>query len=155
MNSKKKEILKAIALRMKELREQQGCSPVEMASRLGISRGAYNKNEHGINFPCIDTQRRLSEDFDISMDWFLFNKGAMYYKEKDVRERERELEQAVEELQRQLEEERKKHEAEYKKLEAECKKHEKAAQDKVVGLEKKPEVRELLAWSGSRCCFMR
>jgi len=115
-----------------------------MASRLGISRGAYNKNERGINFPCIDTQRRLSEDFDISMDWLLFNKGAMFYKEKDVRERERELEQAVEELKRQLEEERKKHEAEYKRLEAECKRHEKAAQDKAAGLEIKPEVRELL-----------
>ena len=44
MNSRKKEILKAVALRLKELREHQGCSPVEMASRLGISRGAYNKN---------------------------------------------------------------------------------------------------------------
>jgi transcriptional regulator with XRE-family HTH domain len=71
MNSRKKEILKEVALRLKELREQQVCSPVEMASRLGISRGAYNKNEHGINFPCIDTQRRLSEEIYPWIGYFL------------------------------------------------------------------------------------
>ncbi|NIM15387.1 MAG: hypothetical protein GTO45_25700 [Candidatus Aminicenantes bacterium] len=54
------------------------------------------------------------------------------------------MEQAVEELKRQLEEERKKHEVEFKRLEVECKRHEKAAQDNAAGLEKKPEVRELL-----------
>ncbi|NIM16550.1 MAG: helix-turn-helix domain-containing protein [Candidatus Aminicenantes bacterium] len=144
MDSRKKEILKAVAIRLKKVREQLGYSPKEMAFRLKITPGAYNKNEKGTNFPWLDTQRRLLEDFDISMDWFLFNKGTMFFKEKDVREREKELEQAVEELKRQLEEEHKEHEADRKKLEEECKKLEKAVQENEASIEKNPEVRELL-----------
>jgi len=144
MDSRKKEILKAVAIRLRKVREQLGYSPKEMAFRLEVSPGAYNKNEKGVNFPWLDTQRRLLEDFDISMDWFLFNKGTMFYKEKDVREKEKELEQTVEELRRRLEEERKEHEAVRGKLEEECKKLEKAVEENEAGIEKNPEVRELL-----------
>jgi wobble nucleotide-excising tRNase len=54
------------------------------------------------------------------------------------------LEQAVEELKRRLEEECKEHESDRKKLEEECKKLEAALKEKAAGIEKNPEVRELL-----------
>jgi len=78
----------AVALRLKAIREQIGCTPVQMAARLGITPGAYNKNETGRNFPFRNTLKRLAEDFNISMDWLFFNKGSMYYSEKGQREKE-------------------------------------------------------------------
>jgi transcriptional regulator with XRE-family HTH domain len=78
----------AVALRLKAIREQIGCTPVQMAARLGITPGAYNKNEAGKNFPFRNTLKSLAEDFNISMDWLFFNKGPMYYSEKGQREKE-------------------------------------------------------------------
>jgi transcriptional regulator with XRE-family HTH domain len=68
----------------------------EMAVRLHITPGAYSKNERGLNFPGLDTLRCLTRDFDISMDWLIFEKSPMYNKEKE--QREKELEQTVEML---------------------------------------------------------
>ncbi|UCH95726.1 MAG: helix-turn-helix transcriptional regulator [Candidatus Aminicenantes bacterium] len=62
-----------------KLREQAGLSTREMAARMGMTHGGYSKNERGINFPGLDTLQRLSRDFDISMDWLIFNKGPMHY----------------------------------------------------------------------------
>jgi transcriptional regulator with XRE-family HTH domain len=87
----------AVALRLKAIREQIGCTPVQMAARLGITSGAYNKYEAGKNFPFKNTLKRLAEDFNISMDWLFFNKGPMYYNEKGQREKE------LEEKQKELE----------------------------------------------------
>lgn len=137
-----KKIKEAVAVRLKTVREQAGCTMREMAVRLHITSGAYSKNERGLNFPGLDTLRCLARDFDVSMDWLLFEKGPMYNKEKEQREKELEqtmetmkqtvqtLEQNLEELKGQLEEERKK--------------QEKAAQERANAIEMNPEVRELL-----------
>jgi transcriptional regulator with XRE-family HTH domain len=137
-----KKIKQAVGLRLKTVREQAGCSMPEMAVRLHITPGAYSKNERGLNFPGLDTLQYLARDFDISMDWLIFEKGPMYNKEKDQREKELEqtaaalkqtvqtLEQNLEGLQGQLEEERKK--------------QEKAAQAMANAIEMNPEVKELL-----------
>jgi transcriptional regulator with XRE-family HTH domain len=114
----------AVALRLKAIREQIGCTPVQMAARLGITSGAYNKNESGRNFPFRNTLKRLAEDFNISMDWLFFNKGPMYYNEKG--QREKELEEEIKKLTSELEEKRKN--------------LEKMTQDKAAS----PEVKELL-----------
>jgi len=119
----------AIALRLYEIRKQAGYSRIEMASRLGITNGGYNKNESGENSPCLDSLRRLSGDFEISMDWFFFNKGPMHYKEKG--EREKELEKKVAEL----EEEQRKRE------------------EKAGTIEMRTEVRELLAYMENNAMF--
>lgn len=63
-----------------------------MATRLGITPGAYRKYETGKNFPFRNTLKRLADDFNISMDWLFFNKGPMYYKEKGQKEKELEEE---------------------------------------------------------------
>jgi transcriptional regulator with XRE-family HTH domain len=90
----------AAALRLKAIREQTGCTPVQMAAHLGITPGAYNKYESGKNFPFKNTLKRLADDFNISMDWLFFNKGPMYYKEKG--QREKELEEEVKKLTAEL-----------------------------------------------------
>jgi len=94
----------AITLRLKAIREQIGCTSIQMAARLGITPGAYRKYETGKNFPFRSTLKRLAEDFNISMDWLFFNKGPMYYKEKG--QKEKELEAEVKKLTAELEEER-------------------------------------------------
>jgi len=82
----RKTILQEIAARLKNLREQLKYSRGEMAAHFGITKNGYERNERGETLPGIDTLNRLSKNFDISMDWFLFNKGPMYYKEKEHKE---------------------------------------------------------------------
>jgi len=94
MQSIKKTILKEMALRFRNIRKHLGCSRKELADGLKISVGAYNKNENGLNFPCFNSLYRLSEQYSISMDWLLFNKGSMEFKKNE--ERLKELENTVE-----------------------------------------------------------
>lgn len=140
MQSNKKVILQAAALRLKNVREQAGFNGREMASRLGLSAPGYNKNEQGSNFPGIDTLQALSEKFNISMDWFLFGKGPMNYKEKG--EKEKQLEQRVKTLEHNLE-----------GMVEESKKHEEALQERAGAIEMKPEVREVLDYMASHPVF--
>jgi transcriptional regulator with XRE-family HTH domain len=138
-----------IALRLQQLRNETGLSIKEMAARLGITGDAYAKNERGLNIPNIETLRRLNQDFDISMDWLLFERGPMLYNEKGKRELELEkrveemtaaeaglsnetaaLRQEVEDLKSQLAEE-------YQKQEL-------LREEQTNSLEMNPEVRELL-----------
>jgi transcriptional regulator with XRE-family HTH domain len=78
--------------RLETLRRQFSCTPIEMARKLGLSRSGYFKNETGNNFPSLKTLNILANEFDISMDWFIFNKGPTHYKTK-LREGELEIEQ--------------------------------------------------------------
>ncbi|MCP5102573.1 MAG: helix-turn-helix transcriptional regulator [bacterium] len=75
-------LLQGAGLRLRAVREQLRFSPVEMAARMGIKTGGYYKNENGETFMGMRTMDRLQKDFDISMDWLIFNKGPMYFKEK-------------------------------------------------------------------------
>ena len=71
-----------IGRRLRKLREQFKFSPNQMAAKLGLSQSGYFKNEHGRRFPGLGTLNFLQGDWDISMDWFIFNKGPVHYKEK-------------------------------------------------------------------------
>ena len=73
-----------IGANLKKLRGDLDYSAAEMASQLGIGRTAYYKNENGDTFPGYPSLRCLSEDYGISMDWLIFNKGPMYYIDKDA-----------------------------------------------------------------------
>jgi transcriptional regulator with XRE-family HTH domain len=138
MLMKEKRLLQEAGVKLKKLREQLNYSPKEMGARLGVTRTAYWKNENGRAFPGYQSLKRLSDDYDISMDWFIFNKGPKYYKEK---EREKELE----ELKKELEMEKMKN----AELEAEgetgADENETSAEEKAAGMEMNPEVKELLA----------
>jgi transcriptional regulator with XRE-family HTH domain len=53
-----------------------------MARKLELSRSGYYKNEGGLAFPRLETLDILQRNYDISMDWFIFNKGPVHFKEK-------------------------------------------------------------------------
>ncbi len=143
MGLQTRELLRESGLKMNKLRELLNYSREQMASYFKITGPAYWKNEKGETFPGIGTLSLLSADHDISMDWFIFNKGPMNYKEKG---RPGELEAALEELKGELERERQEHKAEIEKsreeLEREREAHEAEAEQARRELEKEREKHE-------------
>ncbi len=116
--------------RIKKIRDQLGISREDMARRLGVSWAAYYKNETGFTFPRTAVLKRMENEYDISMDWLMFGKGAMYYKKE--RARVASLEKELETVKKALEKERETAAAKEKEMEA-----------KVAELAVKPELNEL------------
>jgi len=117
--------------RLSIIRRQLELSRKDMANRLGLSWPAYYKNEAGETFPRQSTVIRLEKEYDISMDWFMFGKGGMYYSKE--RARVQALEKESESLKKELE-------AARENLSVK----EKAPELKGFGVERKVEVKELL-----------
>jgi transcriptional regulator with XRE-family HTH domain len=59
-----------------------GLTRREMAAKLGINKTNYYKNEIGYSLLGIDTMNQLHMNFDISIDWLLFDSHPMHNKEK-------------------------------------------------------------------------
>jgi transcriptional regulator with XRE-family HTH domain len=78
----RKVMLQEIGKRLRRVRKNLNYSLEEMAGKLGVSKSGYYKNEGGITFPQLNTLHLLFHDFNISLDWLIFNQGPMYYKEK-------------------------------------------------------------------------
>ncbi|MCP5102486.1 MAG: helix-turn-helix transcriptional regulator [bacterium] len=112
MEFDRKKLLRSSVSKLKKLREQLGYSPREMADYLRVDRTAYNKSENGHNFPGLPSLYRLSQDHDISLDWYYFDKGPMCFKDKGKAEelliKLEELENKNNALETELEEERRK-----------------------------------------------
>jgi len=87
--------------RLRQLRNHFNYSLDEMARKLGLSKSGYFKNEGGFTFPGLKTLDRLQRSYDISMDWLIFNRGPMYYKQKAPVEKKPGLEEQSPEV-RQL-----------------------------------------------------
>jgi transcriptional regulator with XRE-family HTH domain len=77
-----KQRLKEIGSRLTTLREQLDYSREEMAANCEVSESAYAKNERGDHLPKLDTLENLVNKFDASMDWLLFDRGPLFFKEK-------------------------------------------------------------------------
>ena len=129
----RKKILQQVAVKLKKIRREAGLDKKAMAARLGITPGAYYKNEYGDSLPSLSSMKYLVDNYDISLDWLFFNKGPMHYEEKGKMERE--LEQEVKRLTAELDQESKKREEDLKKY-----------QEKTAFLETKPEMKELLEY---------
>jgi len=84
MSRRMSESVKGFGLRLKQIRESLKLSPWEMSKRLGIEVTTYYKNENQTSYPCYQSLKVLHNDFGISMDWFFFNRGPMYFKEKET-----------------------------------------------------------------------
>jgi transcriptional regulator with XRE-family HTH domain len=56
-----------------------------MSSLIGISESGLKKNEAGKTYPSFYTLFNLSAQFGISMEWFLFGRGPMFWKEIGVK----------------------------------------------------------------------
>jgi phage repressor protein C with HTH and peptisase S24 domain len=66
--------MKTFADRLKALREAEGLTQAAMAKRLGVSRGALANWEVGGEI-ANDNLRRISEQFDATMDWLVAGRG--------------------------------------------------------------------------------
>ncbi|MCP5048762.1 MAG: helix-turn-helix domain-containing protein [bacterium] len=82
MREKKRKFKRAIGERLRDLREEWRLDRPGMAKRLGVTANAYGKNENGETTPNPPTLLKLLEEFNISMDWFLFEKGPKFHDEK-------------------------------------------------------------------------
>jgi transcriptional regulator with XRE-family HTH domain len=76
-----------IGERLASVRRRLNYSRQEMARVLGLKSSGYFKNESGETFLSVTTMSRLQKNYDISIDWLLFNKGPMYFKDKPSQEK--------------------------------------------------------------------
>jgi transcriptional regulator with XRE-family HTH domain len=98
-------LVQETALKLRRLRQELGYNRTEMGEWLGVTRAAYNKYENGETFPFAQTLVRLGEAKNISLDWFILDKGPRLFEEKEKLDV---LEKKLEELQKELEMEREK-----------------------------------------------
>jgi transcriptional regulator with XRE-family HTH domain len=82
MAPKQRKKLQSIGERLKSIRNHHNFSLSNMFSHLGVTRDTYYKNEKGETLPGLSSLEILHRNFDISMDWFLFNSGPMNFSEK-------------------------------------------------------------------------
>lgn len=82
----KRKLRQELGKRLRQLRENLNLSGKKMAEMLNLHRVTLQRNEDGRAMPEISTLFKLSETFDVSMDWLLFDKGPMSYKEKTADE---------------------------------------------------------------------
>jgi len=101
MKINKRQLCITVGQKLRGLREEFNLTVPEMSERLRLKANTYRKNESGVAFPSPNTLHHLVKEFAISLDWFFFNHGPQYFKQKD---REEELEGKIKELQSQLEE---------------------------------------------------
>jgi transcriptional regulator with XRE-family HTH domain len=98
MSRPKNLALKDIKSRIIAIRKERNLTAPQMAAELNVGNNNYNKYERGLYLPSLKTLAILTEKFDISMDWLIYNKGAMHFStiEKALRENEQ-LKQDLEE----------------------------------------------------------
>lgn len=58
-----------IADRMKELREENGLTGLEMAKKLGVNKSTVTRYETGEITPSIDMLIKIRETFGVTIDW--------------------------------------------------------------------------------------
>jgi len=88
MSRPKNLALKDIKSRIIAIRKERNLAAPQMAAELNVGNNNYNKYERGLYFPSLKTLAILTKKFDISMDWLIYNKGAMHFStiEKALRE---------------------------------------------------------------------
>ena len=63
--------LRALAIRIKELREQKGISQEELAHRAGLSRTGMGFVETGKRWPRLDTLMKVAQGLNVTVDELL------------------------------------------------------------------------------------
>ncbi|MCP5050792.1 MAG: helix-turn-helix transcriptional regulator [bacterium] len=71
-----------VGRRLRQLRKQFNRSLDEMAKKMGVSKSAYYKNEGGLHIPDWKTLNLLQSEYNISLDWLIFNKGPRNFQTK-------------------------------------------------------------------------
>lgn len=78
----RKKLVQEISQKIKKIRDMLRLTTDTMATRMGVSRSSYNKYEYGDAFPSPIGLKILANDFNISLDWLIADKGPIIYKEK-------------------------------------------------------------------------
>ncbi len=89
---------------LKRLRQENNWSQEELAEKIGVKRLAVGKYESGQTKPSAETLQRISETFDVSIDYLLSDEPDKFTKteinDKTLLEYMSEIEQMSEEEQR-------------------------------------------------------
>jgi transcriptional regulator with XRE-family HTH domain len=75
---RKKEHEKKIAPKLKQIRQANNYSITGMANRLRVHRISYARNEDSQSIPGFSTLYKLGNEFNISLDWLILDKGSMH-----------------------------------------------------------------------------
>jgi transcriptional regulator with XRE-family HTH domain len=86
---RKKELRKAIGLRLKEIRKEFSFTQEVMARNLETGRPNYTRIEVGDTFLNHVILHKLATEFNVSMDWLICGRGSMFIH----RRRDRDVEQ--------------------------------------------------------------
>ncbi|MFC5300155.1 helix-turn-helix transcriptional regulator [Azospira restricta] len=64
-----------IGLRIKQLREESGCSQGELARRVGVTQPTVSDWENNKTEPTVDNLRLLAVEFDVFFEWLATGRG--------------------------------------------------------------------------------
>jgi putative transcriptional regulator len=81
--------------RLRQIRYHFGYSQDRMAASMGLSKLTYAKIERAVSLPSLQTLFVLKNQFEISVEWFLFNQGTMLLKDRDMKKAEKLVENAL------------------------------------------------------------
>lgn len=84
----KRNLKAGISSRLEQVRKALGFSKQDMASRLGVQRPSYSRNEDGITFPASQSYYFLGKELNVSLDWLFCKKGSMFYSNNKPGKRE-------------------------------------------------------------------
>ena len=57
--------------RLKELRQERGIGQVELATRIGVSKGIISMWEHGLREPALSNLVSIARFFGVSIDYLV------------------------------------------------------------------------------------
>ncbi len=75
-------------VKLQELRKKKGLSQEELAETLFVSRAAISKWESGRGYPNIDSLKRISKLFSVSIDELLSSEELIFLAEEDKKQKE-------------------------------------------------------------------
>lgn len=92
--------MKAVGLRLKNLRESRNLSQTQMAELLNLRQPSINKYEHGAATPTVENLRKYADYFGVSMDYIFARTdeptGKIYENKSQFSTEDKEVQQLVE-----------------------------------------------------------
>lgn len=93
-----------MGLRLRKVRLTLGYRVLRMAVLLGINKMTYIKNENGTHFPSASTLHNLASQYNVSSDWILCGRGAMFYGQKEEEAKNQQVNKSDDMFTRQIDE---------------------------------------------------
>ena len=87
--NRKKELRKAIGLRLKEIRKALSFTQEVMARNLETGRPNYTRIEIGDTFLNHIILHKLATEFNVSLDWLICGRGSMFIQKREDRDVEK------------------------------------------------------------------